>query len=180
MIDFEKIGVRIAEERKLVKHISQRKMAEDLNMYQADISNLEKAKNGSGITDLYKLDYIADYLNVSVESLIFGKKDDSMLKYYGNTMKLQPSESYVNEKHEAVLKGLIQKGFFLLVQEGHCKQRRRSRLIPDLFSRLFEDITLLYVSGITQLNVIFGFRRATLEVFFNSRNVSFGLLFQEP
>ena len=50
MIDFEKIGTRIAEERKFVKRVSQRKMAEDLNMYQADISNLEKAKNGSGIT----------------------------------------------------------------------------------------------------------------------------------
>ena len=53
MIDIEKIGTRIAEERKFVKRVSQRKMAEDLNMYQADISNLEKAKNGSGITDLY-------------------------------------------------------------------------------------------------------------------------------
>jgi len=106
MIDFEKIGTRIAEERKFVKHVSQRKMAEDLNMYQADISNLEKAKNGSGITDLYKLDFIADYLNISVESLIFGKKDDNMLKYYGNTVQLKPVAGYVSEKHKEVLRDL--------------------------------------------------------------------------
>ena len=106
MIDFEKIGTRIAEERKFVKRVSQRKMAEDLNMYQADISNLEKAKNGSGITDLYKLDFIADYLNISVESLIFGRKDDTMEKYYGNTMQLKPINGYVSEKHKEILREL--------------------------------------------------------------------------
>ena len=51
MIDFTKIGKRILEERKYLRRISQEKMAEDLGMYQADISNLEKAKNGSGITN---------------------------------------------------------------------------------------------------------------------------------
>ncbi len=50
MIDFDKIGKRIQEERKYLRRISQEKMAEDLGMYQADISNLEKAKSGSGIT----------------------------------------------------------------------------------------------------------------------------------
>ena len=106
MIDFEKIGTRIAEERKFVKRVSQRKMAEDLNMYQADISNLEKAKNGSGITDLYKLDFVADYLNIPVESLIFGRKDDAMLKYYGNTMQLKPVDGYMSEKHKEILRDL--------------------------------------------------------------------------
>ena len=33
-------------------------MAEDLGMYQADISNLERAMGGSCISDLYKLDLI--------------------------------------------------------------------------------------------------------------------------
>ena len=51
MIDFEKIGKRIHEERKFIRKISQEKMAEDLDMYQADISNLEKAKKSSDITD---------------------------------------------------------------------------------------------------------------------------------
>ena len=103
MIDFEKIGARIAEERKLVHNISQRKMAEDLNMYQADISNLEKAKNGSGITDLYKLDLVAEYLQISTESLIFGSKKDSMLKYYGNTMELIRNEEPARESHKIVI-----------------------------------------------------------------------------
>ena len=52
MIDFDAIGKRILEERKYLHRGSQEKMAEDLSMYHADISNLEKAKNGSGITDL--------------------------------------------------------------------------------------------------------------------------------
>ena len=48
MVDFERIGRRIKEERKLNKRVSQLDMALDLGMYQADISNLEKAKKGSG------------------------------------------------------------------------------------------------------------------------------------
>ncbi len=36
MIDFEKIGKRILEERKYLHRISQEKMALDLGMYQAD------------------------------------------------------------------------------------------------------------------------------------------------
>ena len=54
MIDLNKIGKRIQEERKYLRRISQEKMAEDLGMYQADISNMEKANSGSGITDLVK------------------------------------------------------------------------------------------------------------------------------
>ena len=64
MIDYEKIGRRIAEERKYIHKISQEKMAEELGMYQADISNMEKAKKSSGINDLSKLDMIADYLGI--------------------------------------------------------------------------------------------------------------------
>ena len=64
MVDFEKISRRILEERKYLRRLSQEKMAEDLGMYQADISNLEKAKSGSGITDLAKLDMIADYFDI--------------------------------------------------------------------------------------------------------------------
>ena len=36
MIDINSIGKRIKEERKYIMKISQEKMAEDLNMYQAD------------------------------------------------------------------------------------------------------------------------------------------------
>ncbi len=52
MIDYEKIGKRILEERKYLHRISQEKMAEDLGIYQADISNMEKAKKGSGIVNV--------------------------------------------------------------------------------------------------------------------------------
>lgn len=63
-LDYEKIGRRIAEERKHFRKVSQEKMAEDLGMYQADISNLERAKSGSGIYDLHKLELIADYFGI--------------------------------------------------------------------------------------------------------------------
>ncbi len=74
MIDFEKIGKRILEERKYLHRISQEKMAEDLGMYQADISNMEKAKSASGITDLAKLDMVADYFDMPLETLLFGRR----------------------------------------------------------------------------------------------------------
>ena len=44
--DFERLGRRIAEERKHFRKVSQEKMAEDLGMYQADISNIERARKG--------------------------------------------------------------------------------------------------------------------------------------
>lgn len=111
MIDYERIGARIAEERKLIRHISQRKMAEDLFMYQADISNLEKAKSGSGITDLSKLDMIADYFAMPLEELIFGKKTDEMLKYLGTGVQLKRLTDYAKtEKQKEILKTIIGEG----------------------------------------------------------------------
>ncbi len=89
MVDFEKIGRRIKEERKLNKRVSQLDMALDLGMYQADISNLEKAKKGSGISDLYKLDLIADYFNIPLATLIFGMEEDKMVHYYGSKIQLK-------------------------------------------------------------------------------------------
>ncbi len=88
MVDYEKIGARIQEQRKKIYHISQNKMAEDLGMYQADISNLEKAKSGSGISDLYKLDMIADYFHMPLQSLIFGG-NEHMPEYTGTKMQLK-------------------------------------------------------------------------------------------
>lgn len=107
MIDYEKIGTRIREERKYILKVSQEKMAEDLGMYQADISNLEKAKNGSGITDLSKLELIADYFGVPLEKLIFGREDKKMLKYHGDNMRLQESKKKLIKSHETILKRLI-------------------------------------------------------------------------
>ncbi|MBR4024647.1 MAG: hypothetical protein IKI86_05145, partial [Firmicutes bacterium] len=75
-------------------------------MYQADMSNMEKAKSGSGISDLYKLDAIAEYLNIPLETLLFGREDKNMLKYYGDTMRLQPSKKKLIKTHETVLKKL--------------------------------------------------------------------------
>ena len=73
MIESEKIGARIRYLRKQ-KHISQEKMAEDLGMYQTDISNLERATGGSGIHDLMKLDMIAEYFGVELTELLNGLK----------------------------------------------------------------------------------------------------------
>ena len=107
MIDFEKIGKRILEERKYIRRISQEKMAEELGMYQADISNLEKAKNGSGITDLSKLDLIADYFDMPLETLLFGRRQDQMEKYYGSKMQLTESTKKRTQKHDSILKKLM-------------------------------------------------------------------------
>ena len=107
MIDFEMIGKRILEERKYLHRISQEKMAEDLGMYQADISNLEKAKNGSGITDLAKLDMIADYFDMPLETLLFGRRQDKMDKYYGNRMRLKESKKKKTKRHESILRKLM-------------------------------------------------------------------------
>ena len=71
MINAVNIGKRIKALRKQ-KHVSQEKMAEDLGMYQADISNLERAMGGSGITDIFKLDMIAGYFGVPLPELLMG------------------------------------------------------------------------------------------------------------
>ena len=109
MVDYEAIGRRIAEQRKYFHKVSQEKMAEDLGMYQADISNLEKAKKGSGITDLSRLDLIAEYFDMPLESLLFGKKDGMMEKYYGGRMKLQYAgeRKTIPKNHKEVLKNLM-------------------------------------------------------------------------
>ena len=107
MVDFDKIGKRIQEQRKYFLRVSQEKMAEDLGMYQADISNLEKAKNGSGITDLSKLDMIADYFDIPLESLLFGKRHDQMEKYYGSKMQLKEFTKKRTRKHETILRNLM-------------------------------------------------------------------------
>ena len=107
MVDFEKIGKRILEERKYLRRISQEKMAEDLGMYQADISNLEKAKSGSGITDLAKLDMIADYFDMPLETLLFGRRQDQMEKYYGSKMQLKEYTKKRTKKHDTILRGLM-------------------------------------------------------------------------
>ena len=103
MVDFDKIGRRIYEQRKYFRKLSQERMAEELGMYQADISNMEKAKKGSGITDLTKLDMIADYLDIPLETLLFGREDKAMLKYYGKKMKLKKSRKKLIKGHRQTL-----------------------------------------------------------------------------
>ena len=109
MVDYEAIGRRIAEQRKYFHKVSQEKMAEDLGMYQADISNLEKAKKGSGITDLSRLDLIAEYFDMPLESLLFGKKDGMMEKYYGDKLKLEYAgkRKKIPKNHKDVLNSLM-------------------------------------------------------------------------
>lgn len=76
MLDYDVIASRIREQRKYVRKISQRKMAEDLNMYQPDLSDLENNKPGCGIKDLAKLEMIASYLKVSLSYLLFGEGEE--------------------------------------------------------------------------------------------------------
>ena len=73
MLDYDLIAARIQDQRKNVKKVSQRKMAEDLGMYQPDLSALENNRIGCGIHDLAKLEVIADYLNVPLGYLLFGE-----------------------------------------------------------------------------------------------------------
>lgn len=69
MVIAEEIGKRIRTLRKQ-KKVSQEQMAMDLGMYQADISNLERAVGGSGINDLFKLSAIADYFHIPLFALL--------------------------------------------------------------------------------------------------------------
>lgn len=71
MINYDEIGLRIMMARKR-RRLSQERVAEDLGLYQADISNLEKNKKGSGITDLSRLEMIADYFNMPLTQLLLG------------------------------------------------------------------------------------------------------------
>lgn len=103
MIDYTKIGRRLYEQRKYIRKLSQEKMALELNMYQADISNLENAKDGSGISDLYKLDILADYFGISLEMLLFGKGNKMMDRYMGNKMKLKRTKKRLSKKHKTIL-----------------------------------------------------------------------------
>lgn len=76
MIDYDIIAARIREARKNKKKISQKKMAEDLQMYQPDLSALENNKPGCGTRDLAKLEMISGYLNVPLRYLLFGEGED--------------------------------------------------------------------------------------------------------
>ncbi len=76
MLDYDLIASRIREQRKYKKKISQKKMAEDLLMYQPDLSALENNKPGCGIKDLAKLEMIAEYLGIPLGDLLFGEENE--------------------------------------------------------------------------------------------------------
>lgn len=110
MIDFTKIGKRIFEERKYIQRISQEKMADDLGMYQADISNLEKAKKYSGIADLEKLQRIAEYFSLPIENLLFGTSMEAhMVNYEGSKMELRLLDRSKQKIKSTKQKTLLQK-----------------------------------------------------------------------
>ncbi|MDO4976683.1 MAG: helix-turn-helix transcriptional regulator [Eubacteriales bacterium] len=102
MIEYEKIGKRILENRKYLRRVSQETMAEALGMYQADISNLEKAKKGSGITDLTKLDMIADYFGIPLENLIFGGNTNTMEKYFNKKVDFKKTKKMKTSHKKAL------------------------------------------------------------------------------
>lgn len=60
MINSDSIGKRIRFLRKQ-NHMSQEQLADTPGMYQADISNLERAISGSGISDLFRINRLARY-----------------------------------------------------------------------------------------------------------------------
>ena len=75
MLDYDMIAFRIREQRKNNKKVSQKRMAEELGMYQPDLSNMENNKPGCGIQDLAKLEVIADYLCVPLKYLLLGEEE---------------------------------------------------------------------------------------------------------
>ena len=75
-IDYDSLGYRIRYQRKYVKKISQKKMAEYLGMYQPDLSNMENNNTGCGLHDLANLEEIARYLGISLIYLLFGDDED--------------------------------------------------------------------------------------------------------
>lgn len=79
MLDYDRIASRIRVQRKYVRKVSQKKMAEDLLFYQSDISDLENNKPGCGIHDLAKLEVIANYLGMPLRNLLFGYEEDEEL-----------------------------------------------------------------------------------------------------
>ncbi|MCR5258441.1 MAG: helix-turn-helix domain-containing protein, partial [Desulfovibrio sp.] len=94
MIDVKRIGRRIAEERKLVRRLSQEKMVEAMydklgvHWSQPDLSNLERA--GTAIWDLSKLDKIADFFEIPLQNLLFGSgMEERMERYYGRHMEIR-------------------------------------------------------------------------------------------
>lgn len=102
MIDKEGIGRRIFEVRKILRKISQEKMVEDLGWYQPDLSVIEK----NGTDDLFKLDMMADYLNVPLEYLIFGRSYDTVEKYAREKMTFKKIKSVKHKNILAVLMGV--------------------------------------------------------------------------
>lgn len=77
MINYDEIGLRIYMARRR-RRLSQEQLAEALGVYQADISNLEKNKKGSGITDLSRLEQIAEYFDMPLTQLLFGTSETDM------------------------------------------------------------------------------------------------------
>ena len=105
-IDYERVGRRIAEHRRYIKKLSQNAMAQDLLMHQSDISDLERARPGSGINNLDKLKLIADYLGISMQTLLFGSDHDPKFPAYtGDKTKitLLDPQKKGNQKHYPLL-----------------------------------------------------------------------------
>ena len=106
-MDYQEIGRRIREQRKEFKHISQEQMAYDLNMYQADISNIEQGKKGSGIDDLSKLELISKYFGISLSYLLSGiKEKEDMEKYMGEKMVIKEKKEEICDAHWKTLQRL--------------------------------------------------------------------------
>lgn len=91
MINAENIGKRIRALRKQM-YISQERMALDLGFYQADISNMERATGNSGITDIVKLDMIADYFGISLTDLISEEMHSTPISSTPTNVKLREYE----------------------------------------------------------------------------------------
>lgn len=78
-IDYREIGKRLKEERRILGK-SQEQVSEDLNLGDGNsvISRIERAEKASGITNLDKLLVFADYYQISLPYLLFGKELETM------------------------------------------------------------------------------------------------------
>ena len=100
MIDMETIGKRIRE-RRLELGMTQAELAEKIGCGQDKISLLERARKGSNIYDLNKLEQICDALSIHLKELLF----------YSTTEEVQPmtiSSAEAREREDQKLKEVLE------------------------------------------------------------------------
>ncbi|MBO7173443.1 MAG: helix-turn-helix transcriptional regulator, partial [Burkholderiaceae bacterium] len=78
MFDTEAIAKRIRAARVHGRRLTQEDFAVEMGIQQSAVSDLERAKKGSGISDLNRLKRLAQTLEVELPYLVFGIGDDGL------------------------------------------------------------------------------------------------------